>query len=156
MLRLELAMVAARIVSPDIQAIPQQWHSSTLAEDFGVLDADEDDRYAAMDWLLERQESIEQALATRHLCEGVLVLCDLSSSYFGGHRCPLAQRGYSRDGKRGTLQMDTACSPMSVAARWPSRCSMATPPIARASCRRGSRCVSALASIRCSWSATGA
>ncbi|MCW8208569.1 hypothetical protein D8B24_16385 [Verminephrobacter aporrectodeae subsp. tuberculatae] len=90
---LVLAMVAVRIVSPDTQlATTRQWHSSTLAEDFGVLDAEEDDLCAAMDWLLERQESIEQALATRHLRARGLALYDLSSSDFEGHCCPPAQR----------------------------------------------------------------
>jgi len=58
-----------------------------------------------MDWLLERQPRIEKALATRHLSEGTLVLYDLTSTYFEGRTCPLARRGYSRDGKRGSLQI---------------------------------------------------
>ena len=66
----------------------------------------EDDLYAAMDWLLARQDAIEKKLAARHLREGGLVLYDLSSSYFEGSCCPLAKRGYSRDGKPGTLQVN--------------------------------------------------
>ena len=58
-----------------------------------------------MDWLVERQEGIEQRLAKKHLDEGSLVLYDLTSSYFEGRRCPLAKHGYSRDGKRGKLQI---------------------------------------------------
>jgi transposase len=104
---LVLAMVASRIVQPDTKlGTTRRWHCSTLAEDFGVADATEDDLYAAMDWLLARQDSIEQKLAARHLREGALVLYDLSSSYFEGSTCPLARRGYSRDGRPGTLQVN--------------------------------------------------
>jgi hypothetical protein len=59
-----------------------------------------------MDWLLERQGAIEQRLAKRHLDEGARVLYDLSSSYVEAERCPLAKRGYSRDGKKGKLQLN--------------------------------------------------
>ena len=104
---LVLAMVASRIVQPDTKlATSRRWHCSTLAEDFGVTEATEDDLYAAMDWLLARQDTIEQKLASRHLREGALVLYDLSSSYFEGSCCPLAKRGYSRDGRPGTLQVN--------------------------------------------------
>ena len=104
---LVLAMVAARIVQPDTKlATTRRWHGSTLAEDFGVTSATEDDLYAAMDWLLARQDAIEQKLAARHLREDALVLYDLSSSWFEGSTCPLAKRGYSRDGRPGTLQVN--------------------------------------------------
>jgi transposase len=104
---LVLAMVASRIVQPDTKlATSRRWHCSTLAEDFGVADATEDDLYAAMDWLLARQDTIEKKLAARHLREDALVLYDLSSSYFEGSTCPLAKRGYSRDGRPGTLQVN--------------------------------------------------
>jgi Transposase DDE domain len=104
---LVLAMVAARIVEPATKlATTRQWHATTLAEDFGVADANENDLYAAMDWLLARQDTVQKKLAARHLQDGGLVLYDLSSSYFEGVRCPLAKRGYSRDGKRGTLQVN--------------------------------------------------
>jgi transposase len=104
---LALAMVAARIVAPHTKlATTRWWHTTTLAEDFGVADADEDDLYAAMDWLLAHQDTIQKKLAARHLPEGGLVLYDLSSSYFEGVTCPLAKRGYSRDGKPGTLQVN--------------------------------------------------
>ena len=102
-----LAMIAARIIEPCPKlATTRWWHTSTLAEDFGVTDADEDDLYAAMDWLLERQDAVQKKLATRHLREDALVLYDLSSSYFEGVTCPLARRGYSRDGKPGSLQVN--------------------------------------------------
>jgi transposase len=104
---LVLAMVASRIVQPDTKlATTRRWHCSTLADDFGVADATEDDLYGAMDWLLARQDTIEKKLATRHLREDALVLYDLSSSYFEGSTCPLAKRGYSRDGRPGTLQVN--------------------------------------------------
>jgi hypothetical protein len=104
---LVLAMVASRIVVPHTKlATTRWWHTTTLAEDFGVVEANEDDLYAAMDWLLARQGRIEKKLAARHLSAGALVLYDLSSSYFEGTTCPLAKRGYSRDGKHGLLQVN--------------------------------------------------
>ena len=104
---LVLAMVAARILAPQTKlATTRWWHTTTLAEAFGVADADEAQLYAAMDWLLERQGRIEQKLAARHLSSESLVLYDLSSSYFEGSMCPLAKLGYSRDGKKGKLQVN--------------------------------------------------
>ena len=104
---LVLAMVAARIVAPHTKlATTRWWHTTTLASDFGVAEANEDDLYAAMDWLLARQGAIQKKLAKRHLAAGGLVLYDLSSSYFEGTTCPLAKRGYSRDGKPGLLQVN--------------------------------------------------
>jgi len=102
-----LAMVAARILAPHTKlATTRWWHTTTLAADFGVADASEDDLYAAMDWLVQRQDTIQKKLAARHLRADGLVLYDLSSSYFEGTTCPLAKRGYSRDGRRGTLQVN--------------------------------------------------
>jgi transposase len=104
---LVLAMVASRIVAPHTKlATTRWWHTTTLAEDFGVVDANEDDLYAAMDWLLARQGAIQKKLSRRHLSEGALVLYDLSSSYFEGSCCPLAKIGYSRDGRHGMLQVN--------------------------------------------------
>ena len=101
------AMIAARIVAPHTKlATTRWWHTTTLAQDFGVADADEDDLYAAMDWLLAHQDTIEKKLAARHLSEGALVLYDLSSSYFEGSTCPLAKLGHSRDGRKGMLQVN--------------------------------------------------
>jgi hypothetical protein len=101
------AMVAARIVAPHTKlATTRWWHTTTLAEDFGVQEANENDLYAAMDWLLARQEAIQKKLAARHLGPGSLVLYDLSSSYFEGTTCPLAKLGYNRDGKQGLLQVN--------------------------------------------------
>jgi transposase len=104
---LVLAMVAARILAPHTKlATTRWWHTTTLAETFGVTDANEDDLYEAMDWLLERQDKIEKKLAARHLKEGSLALYDLSSSDFEGTSCPLAKLGYNRDGKKGLLQVN--------------------------------------------------
>lgn len=81
---------------------------TTLPEDLGVADATEDELYAAMDWLLQRQGRIEAELAARHLQEGDLVLYDVSSSYYEGSHCPLAAFGHNRDSKKGkpTSPMD--------------------------------------------------
>src|SRR5579863_2835625 len=101
------AMVAARILSPHTKlATTRWWHTTTLPEEFGVAGMDENHLYAAMDWLLERQSRIQKKLAARHLSQGGLALYDLSSSYFEGRCCPLAKIGYSRDGKRNTLQVN--------------------------------------------------
>jgi transposase len=104
---LVLAMLSARIIAPHTKlATTRWWHTTTLAEEFGVVDADEDDLYAAMDWLLARQDVIQKKLAERHLSEGGLVLYDLSSSYFEGSCCPLGKLGHNRDGKSGLLQVN--------------------------------------------------
>ncbi len=104
---LVLAMVAARIVDPNSKlATTRWWKNTTLPEMFGVTDAAEDELYSAMDWLQARQGGIEKKLAARHLQEGGMVLYDLSSSYVEGTHCPLAARGYNRDGKQGKLQVN--------------------------------------------------
>ena len=82
----------------------------TLGADLGVAQASTDDIYAAMDWLVSRQDTIEAGLAHRHLAPEAnparMALFDLSSSWLEGTHCPLAARGYSRDGKKGTLQIE--------------------------------------------------
>ena len=104
---LVVAMVAARILKPQSKlATTRWWSSTTLTEMLGVDQADEDELYEAMDWLLERQATIEKKLAGRHLGDGSLALYDLTSSYFEGVTCPLAKLGYSRDGKKGKLQVN--------------------------------------------------
>jgi hypothetical protein len=103
---LVLAMIAQRLLDPGSKlACARALGRSTLAEELDVAGADEDDLYAALDWLGERQQGIEARLARRHLAAGELALYDLSSSYFEGRTCPLAAIGYSRDGRRGTLQI---------------------------------------------------
>ncbi len=102
-----LALVAARIVEPHSKlATTRWWHDTTLPKTLGVADADENDLYAAMEWLLERQNRIERKLAARHWDEDSVVLYDLSSSYFEGPTCPLAARGHNHDGKKGKLQVN--------------------------------------------------
>jgi transposase len=99
---LVVAMIAQRLIDPCSKlATTRQWHSTTLAEELGVAGANEDDLYEAMDWLSDRQERIEKRLAARHLQEGGLVLYDVSSSFYQGRTCPLAQYGHDRDGKNG-------------------------------------------------------
>ena len=99
---LAVAMILERLLDPCSKlATTRQWHSTTLAEELGVSEASEDELYSAMDWLLERQPRIEKKLAARHLGEGSLVLYDVSSSYYEGRHCPLAQYGHDRDGQKG-------------------------------------------------------
>ena len=101
------ALIAARVIAPHTQlATTRWWHTTTLAEEFAMGEADEDDLYGAMDWLLERQPVIERKLAARHLDEGAIALYDLSSSYFEGTHCPLGRIGHSRDGKKNKLQVN--------------------------------------------------
>ncbi len=118
---LVLAMIVQRLLDPASKlATTRLWHSTTLAEELGVAEATEDDLYQAMDWLLERQGRIEKKLAARHLEEGALVLYDVSSSYYEGHSCPLAQYGHDRDGKTGLpiivygLMTDSVGRPIAV------------------------------------------
>jgi len=99
---LVVAMIAERLLHPCSKlATTRLWHTTTLAEDLAVENADEDDLYAAMDWLLARQARIEQKLAARHLTDGDVVLDDVSSRYYEGRTCPLARFGHDRDGQTG-------------------------------------------------------
>ena len=99
---LVLAMITERLIHPCSKlATTRHWHSTTLAEELSVQDADEDDLYEAMDWLLERKQRIENKLAQRHLSEGCTVLYDVTSSYYEGRTCPLARFGHDRDGQKG-------------------------------------------------------
>src|SRR6202158_1675108 len=107
---LVLAMLIGRILDPGsklaaARALSPATASSSLGEALGLGEVDDDELYAALDWLLVRQPAIETILAKRHLINGTLVLYDVSSSYMEGRCCPLAKRGYSRDGKKGTLQI---------------------------------------------------
>jgi hypothetical protein len=103
---LALALVAQRVLQPGSKlACARQLSQSTLAEELALGEVDADDLYAALDWLLARQERIEARLARRHLGEGTHVLYDVSSSYFEGRTCTLLGFGYSRDGRRGSLQI---------------------------------------------------
>ena len=104
---LALALIVKRVVDPRSKlATSRVWDTTTVPEDLGVQGVSEDDLYAAMDWLLERQDRIEAALARHHLAQGGLVLYDLTSTYVEGSHCPLARFGYSRDKKRGKRQIE--------------------------------------------------
>jgi hypothetical protein len=104
---LAMALIVARVCQPGSKlATTRWWQDTTLAVDLGVAEASTDQVYAAMDWLGARQARIEAALARRHLVPGGLVYYDLSSSWVEGTHCPLAARGYSRDGKRGNAQIE--------------------------------------------------
>lgn len=107
---LALAMIAARVLDPcsklaTARALDPDTLSSSLGESLGLEHVTEDDLYRAMDWVLERQDSIEAALAKRHLAEGGLVLYDITSTYFEGRHCPLAKLGHSRDDKSAMPQV---------------------------------------------------
>ena len=96
---LVMAMLVQRLIDPCSKlATTRQWHDTTLGEELRVLDASEDELYAALDWLLKRQERIENKLAGKHLHEGAVVLYDLTSSTYYGRACPLAAYGKNRDG----------------------------------------------------------
>ena len=107
---LVLAMIVGRIIAPasklaTAKALDPATAASSLGVELALGEVGEDELYAALDWLLERQGAIETALAKRHLKGGTLVLYDVSSSYVEGRCCPLAKRGYNRDGKKGKLQI---------------------------------------------------
>ena len=107
---LVLAMIVGRILDPAsklaaARGLSPATATSSLGTVLGFGCVDEDELYTALDWLLERQPAIETALARQHLKNATLVLYDVSSSYMEGHCCPLAKRGYSRDGRQGTLQI---------------------------------------------------
>jgi hypothetical protein len=108
---LALALVISRVIKPGSKLSTLAWWADvTLGADLGVAGASTDDIYAAMDWLEDRQDDIEAGLARRHLGPepnpARMALFDLSSSWLEGTRCPLAARGYSRDGKKGRLQIE--------------------------------------------------
>jgi len=105
-----LALIAQRVLEPGsklatARALRSETAHSTLGAELAVGAVDEDDLYAALDWLLPQQSKLEAALARRHLGEGSLVLYDVSSTYFEGHCCPLARYGHSRDERRGNPQI---------------------------------------------------
>jgi hypothetical protein len=113
-----LALLVGRIIDPTSKLAAARWLSpataaSSLGELLGLGDVNEDELYAALDWLLERQPGIEATLAKRHLTNGTLVLYDVSTSYMEGRCCPLAKRGHSRDKKKGKLQISYGllCAP---------------------------------------------
>jgi transposase len=107
---LVIAMIVARLIAPasklaTARMLDPLTASSSLGEVLSLGPVDEDELYVALDWLSERQEAIEKAIARKHLHDGTLVLYDVSSSYVEGRCCELARLGYNRDGKKGKLQI---------------------------------------------------
>jgi transposase len=107
---LVIAMIVMRLLAPasklaTARMLDPLTAASSLGEVMGLGPVDEDELYVALDWLDERQEAIEKALARKHLHDGTLVLYDVSSSYLEGRCCELARLGYNRDGKKGKLQI---------------------------------------------------
>ena len=104
------AMAVAQVIAPDsklaiARGLREETAASSLGEVLGLGGCDEDDLYAAMDWLAARQDTIQDALAARHLAGGTLVLYDVSSAAFEGRTCPLGAIGHPKDGVRGRLQI---------------------------------------------------
>jgi Transposase DDE domain len=112
------AMLVAQVIAPGsklatARGLRTETATSSLGQLLGVCGCDEDDLYAAMDWALARKDSIENALAARHLANGTLVLYDVSSAAFEGRTCPLGAIGHPKDGVKGRLQIvyGLLCSP---------------------------------------------
>src|ERR1700746_892904 len=108
---LAMALIISRVIAPASKLSTLTWWAdTTLGADLGVAGASTDDIYAAMDWLAHRQDDIEAELARRHLAPQAnparMALFDLSSSWLEGRCCPLGARGWSRDGKKGTVQIE--------------------------------------------------
>ena len=104
---LAYGLIIARAVAPASKlATTRWWADTTLGADLGIDGASTDEVYAAMDWLLSRQDAIEKKLAARHLEAGGLALFDLSSAWLEGHSCPLGAFGHSRDGKKNREQIE--------------------------------------------------
>src|SRR6266568_593714 len=107
---LVIAMIVARILEPasklaTVRGLEAETASNSLGSCLDLGSVSEEELYRALDWLLQRQESIEKQLAKRHLQQGCLVLYDLTSTYFEGRHCPLARYGHSRDERPGNLQI---------------------------------------------------
>ncbi len=130
---LVLAMLAAQVIAPEsklatARGLRAETATSSLGAVLGVSGADEDDLYLAMDWVLERTDAIEQALAARHLANGTLVLYDVSSAALEGRTCPLGAIGQPATGSRDDGRSSTGCCAPPRGCPSPSRCSTATPP----------------------------
>ena len=157
---LALALVISRVVAPASKLSTLTWWAdTTLGADLGTAAATAGRIYAAMDWLEHRQDAIEAKLAARHLAPAVnpgrQALFDLSSSWLEGRHCPLAARGYSRDGKKGKLQIEYGLL-TDPAGRSRSGCSPATPAIPARSPRSSRWCGRSSGWPGWSWSGTAA
>jgi len=118
---LVVAMLVAQVIAPGsklafARGLRTETATSSLGQVLGVAGCDEDDLYAAMDWVLARKEAIENTLAARHLTNGTLVLYDVSSAAFEGRTCPLGAIGHPRDGVKGRLQIvyGLLCTPAGI------------------------------------------
>ena len=130
------AMAAAQVIAPDsklaiARGLREETAASSLGEVLHLGACDEDDLYAAMDYLAARQDTIQDALAARHLAGGTLVLYDVSSAAFEGRTCPLGAIGHPKDGVRGRLQIVYGLLTPRTASRSPSRSSTGTPATRR-------------------------
>ena len=102
-----MAMIVGRVLQRASKlATTRLLDTTSLGPTLGVAEATEDELYAAMDWLLKRQQSVDEGLPRRYLTPGGVVLYDLTSTYVEREHCPLAKRGYSRDGKPGKQQIE--------------------------------------------------
>ena len=107
---LVVAMIVDRLITPRsklgfVRAVDEETATTSLGAVLGLGKVKDREAYEALDWLLERQVRIENGLARRHLADGMLVLYDVSSSYFEGRYCPLAQFGHTRDHRSDRLQI---------------------------------------------------
>ena len=131
---LALALIVARLLDPaaklaTARMLDAATASDLLGEMLGLGSVTAKDVYATLDWLGSEQSFIETALARRHLSNGALLLYDVTSTYLEGRCCELARHGYSRDHRRDRRNWSSVCFAPSMAARWRSRSSKATPPI---------------------------
>ena len=126
-------MLIAQVIAPAsklaiARALRAETATSSLGAVLGVSGCDEDDLYAAMDWVLARKDGIEDALAARHLADGTLVLYDVSSAAFEGRTARWGRSGTPATGCAAGCRSSTGCCAPPRGCRWPSRCSRATPP----------------------------
>ena len=150
---LALAMIVSRVVAPGSKLSTLAWWGDvTLGPDLGVEHAATDEAYAAMDWLAARQDAIERKLARRHLAPAAnparMALFDLSSSWLEGRCCPLGARGWSRDGKKGKVQIEYGLLTDPEGRPSRSACSRGTRPTRRRSPRSSASCTKTSSSGR--------
>ena len=156
---LVIAMIVARLIAPasklaTARMLDPLTAAFSLGEALGLGAVDEDELYVALDWLGERQEAVEKALARKHLREGTLVLYDVSSSYVEGRCCSWRSSATTATARRASCRSSTVCCARETDARWRSRHSRATPPIRARSPSRSTRSRSASRLITWCWSAT--
>ena len=158
---LVVAMMVDRLIAPRsklgfVRAVDEETATTSLGDVLGLGHVRDREAYEALDWLLDRQASIENGLAERHLKDGMLVLYDVTSSYFEGHHCPLAQYGHSRDHRATGCRSSMGCSVRARACRSRSRCSRAIRQIRPPSRRRSISSRAASVSSASCWSAIAA